>query len=274
MLGWAFHLDYLKGKYQLETSDRERIDLTLNKYLDPATLNSNLEVPRLAEISYYSEHSAIGTGGPQQVNEDGIRQHTVKEGETLSGIADQYGMSSGSLVIANPDLKDTEIIQIGQILNIPDQPASPEELAKEREARQQRLASKITRNGTAKTGLRSSAESYLAPVSSYHVSQYFSYSHKGIDMAAAYGTPIKATKSGCMISVTGGWNGGYGNLIIQNLGGGVTAWYAHLSKFTVNEGECVDRGEIIGYVGSTGRSTGNHLHFELRSGGIAFNPKM
>lgn len=95
--------------------------------------------------------------------------------------------------------------------------------------------------------------------------------HKGIDIAAATGTSIKAAASGTVTSA--GWNnGGYGYLIIISHGNGVQTYYGHCSSIAVKEGQKVSQGDVIGKVGSTGRSTGSHLHFEIRVNGTAYNP--
>lgn len=95
--------------------------------------------------------------------------------------------------------------------------------------------------------------------------------HAGIDVGAPEGTPIAAAKGGVVISA--GSLGGYGNLVVIDHGGGFSTAYAHQSRIAAREGERVGQGDIIGYVGSTGVSTGNHLHFEVRVGGSAQNPR-
>ena len=94
--------------------------------------------------------------------------------------------------------------------------------------------------------------------------------HRGIDQGASTGTPIGAAKAGRVIFA--GWQGGYGNLTLIDHGGAVTA-YAHQSRFAVGQGAQVSRGQTIGYVGSTGNSTGPHLHLEIRVNGSAVNPR-
>jgi murein DD-endopeptidase MepM/ murein hydrolase activator NlpD len=94
--------------------------------------------------------------------------------------------------------------------------------------------------------------------------------HQGIDQGAATGTPIGASKAGTVIFA--GWQGGYGNLVLIDHGGVVTA-YAHQSSMAVSSGQSVSQGQTIGYVGSTGNSTGPHLHFETRVNGSAVNPR-
>lgn len=95
--------------------------------------------------------------------------------------------------------------------------------------------------------------------------------HGGIDMAGPVGTPIYATADGTV--ATAAWNsGGYGNLVEVGHGAGIATRYGHLSRIMVNPGERVRRGQLIGLMGSTGRSTGSHLHYEVRIDGRAVNP--
>jgi len=94
--------------------------------------------------------------------------------------------------------------------------------------------------------------------------------HTGVDISAPSGTPVHATADG-MIKFAG-WFSGYGQVIIIDHGGGIETYYAHLSRIYVVEGQSVRRGEQIGAVGSTGRTTAPHLHYEVRLGGIPVNP--
>ena len=94
--------------------------------------------------------------------------------------------------------------------------------------------------------------------------------HSGLDVGAPTGTPIAATSGGEVIF--SGVRGGYGNAVIIDHGGGITSLYGHMSKLGVSKGETVDRGDIVGLVGSTGTATGPHLHFEIRVGGTAVDP--
>ena len=95
--------------------------------------------------------------------------------------------------------------------------------------------------------------------------------HAGIDLAGPVGTPIHATAEGTVIRA--GWNsGGYGNLVEIDHGRGIITRYGHLSKMNVNAGDRVARGQMIGRMGSTGRSTGSHLHYEVRIDDRPVNP--
>ena len=94
--------------------------------------------------------------------------------------------------------------------------------------------------------------------------------HKGMDLYASLGTPVIAADSGQVISAE--YDGGYGYCLLVYHGGGVATFYAHLSGFNVGAGQFVEKGQVIGYVGSTGYSTGNHLHFEVRINGQPQDP--
>lgn len=94
--------------------------------------------------------------------------------------------------------------------------------------------------------------------------------HKGVDLTAAWGTPIRASADGRVVYA--GWNGGYGRQVMIDHGQGLATVYAHMSRMTAQSGERVYRGEVIGFVGSSGLSTGPHLHYEVLKDGRAVNP--
>jgi murein DD-endopeptidase MepM/ murein hydrolase activator NlpD len=95
--------------------------------------------------------------------------------------------------------------------------------------------------------------------------------HKGLDLAADYGTPVRAAASGTV--ATAGWVGGYGNRVDIDHGNGYHTWYCHLSRIMVTAGQHVERGDRIAAVGSTGESTGPHLHYEVLRAGVAIDPQ-
>jgi murein DD-endopeptidase MepM/ murein hydrolase activator NlpD len=94
--------------------------------------------------------------------------------------------------------------------------------------------------------------------------------HTGIDLAAPSGTPIRAADGGTIVFA--GWRGGYGKTVIVQHGNGLATLYAHLSSIKVGSGQSVGKGDVVGLVGSTGYSTGPHLHFEVRKNGSPVNP--
>ena len=95
--------------------------------------------------------------------------------------------------------------------------------------------------------------------------------HTGIDIGARSGTPIQAAKAGEVIYA--GWLGGYGNAVVLDHGDGIATLYGHQSRIAAVEGQVVNQGDVIGYVGTTGHSTGNHLHFEVRIDTKPRNPR-
>lgn len=95
--------------------------------------------------------------------------------------------------------------------------------------------------------------------------------HTGLDIAARKGTPIKAAAGGTVVHA--GWKGSLGKLIVVSHGNGVQTYYAHCNSISVSAGQKVSQGEVIGKVGSTGNSTGPHLHLEIRVNGVAYNPQ-
>ena len=95
--------------------------------------------------------------------------------------------------------------------------------------------------------------------------------HGGLDIATAWGTPVVAAGSGTVAFA--GWQGGYGQVVILDHGDGLSTRYGHLSRIEVSVGQQLERGQRLGRVGSTGRSTGPHLHYEVRLGDTAVNPR-
>ena len=95
--------------------------------------------------------------------------------------------------------------------------------------------------------------------------------HSGLDFGASCGTPIKAAGTGSVIT-TSSSSGGYGNMTLINHGNGLSTLYGHQSSIIVAAGQAVTQGQVIGYVGSTGKSTGCHLHFEVRVNGNPVDP--
>ena len=94
--------------------------------------------------------------------------------------------------------------------------------------------------------------------------------HNGVDLAVAQGTPVYATKSGTVTTAT--FSSGYGYYVTINHGDGFSSLYGHMTHYTVSSGDYVNQGDLIGYVGSTGYSTGPHLHFTMFYNGATVNP--
>jgi murein DD-endopeptidase MepM/ murein hydrolase activator NlpD len=142
------------------------------------------------------------------------------------------------------------------------------------ERRQQRASRSAAPSSGGGGGRAVSAAGYAWPMCAPVTSEYgprWGRLHAGIDQGASPGTPIGASKAGRVIFA--GWQGGYGRLVLIDHGDGVVTAYAHMNGFAVGQGTQVSQGQTIGYVGSSGNSTGPHLHTEFRVNGRAVNPR-
>ena len=197
---------------------------------------------------------------------DGV-YHKVRKGETIYSIAKRYGLDNvqAQAIINYPfntfSNDETFALSIGQGLVVPDGVMPKPELPSPT------FASKITPNA----GAVSALGSFVWPAAG-RITQEYKFYHKAIDIASAGGGPILASYAGTVIIA--GWkdNSGYGNRVMVDHGNGYVTLYAHLSAISVQEGQTVNRGDVLGQMGSTGRSTGTHLHFEIRKGGVLENP--
>jgi murein DD-endopeptidase MepM/ murein hydrolase activator NlpD len=191
--------------------------------------------------------------------------HVVKPGENLSRIAQTYGVSTKELARINR-LRDAHHIRAGQTIFIP--------------GAKHQLPVDLTTPTEAKIASPSSAETrpprrngFLWPVQGAINSRFGPRGitiHDGIDIAAPEGAPIRAIAAGEVIYSD--QLRGYGNLIIMRHADGFVSVYAHNQMNFVREGQTVSRGEIIATVGSTGRVTGPHLHFEIRKDNVPQDP--
>jgi murein DD-endopeptidase MepM/ murein hydrolase activator NlpD len=198
---------------------------------------------------------------------DGIL-YTVKANDTLSGIAERFKVKVED-IIRSPlnNLSDGANLVPGMRIVIPGgvKPFAPKVVQPQ-----------VARRPVPGRRYVGPAPSFLAtgsfawPTHGY-ISQYFRPYHRGIDIANAIGTPIAASDGG-YVTYAGWSNVGYGYMVQLDHGNGFSTLYAHLSQWYVSPGQSVARGQIIGAMGSTGRSTGPHLHFEIRYGGVPQNP--
>lgn len=192
--------------------------------------------------------------------------HTVKSGETIYSIAKKYSTDPQSIVDFpfNTFINDeTFALAVGQELVVPDgvkpdvKPWSP--------------SSSLARTLTPDAGSVSATGSWIWPASG-RITQPWRPWHRGLDIANKGGGAILAADSG--VVQVAGWpdNWGYGNRVLIDHGNGYQTLYAHLSRIMVRVGQAVEQGDVVGMMGSTGRSTGTHLHFEIRAGGGGLNP--
>ena len=185
--------------------------------------------------------------------------HKVKKGDTLKSIANGYKADINKIIDFNK-LASSQDIQVNQVVIV------PEGVKKTVAPAQSHSLSDIFALPAAV-----SSSKLQWPTNSYRITQYYSWRHSGLDIGNNTGQPIYAAETGKVEA--SGWNsGGYGYYIIINHGGGLKTLYGHLSKILVKNGQNLSRGSVIGAIGSTGRSTGPHLHFEIRVNGIRVNP--
>lgn len=199
---------------------------------------------------------------------DGVR-HKVARGETIYTIAKKYGLedeAEAQAIINYPfnEFKNYETFElaVGQTLMVPGGVKPAEQIIGPAIASRSRLtpdAGSVTASGT-----------FVWPAAG-RITQGYSFFHKAFDIANHSGGNILAADSGTVIAA--GWDTtGYGNRIMIDHGNGYVTLYGHLSLIQVTVGQHVARGNVLGQMGSTGRSTGTHCHFEIRHGGVLENP--
>lgn len=178
-------------------------------------------------------------------------EYTIKKGDTIVGIAKELKADVDEILQFN-DMEDGSVLVVGEEIIIPggefDTPTY------------------VTRSYVVSAYDPRYAGYYIKPINGGRKSQSL-HGYNAVDLAAPAGTPIIASASGeIIISKNYGWNGGYGVYIVIRHPNGTQTLYSHNSKNIVQAGWNVVQGQIIGYIGSTGRSTGPHLHFEIRGG--------
>lgn len=178
-------------------------------------------------------------------------KHTVAKGDTLANIAKKYKADAGEIAQYN-GLPENAKLAVGDEILVPDG-----ELA-------QIIPTRVITSPLRGTGGPNYEGYYLRPVIGGRKTQGL-HGYNGIDLGSYLGAPILSAASGqVIITREGGWNGGYGNYIVIAHDNGTQTLYAHMSALLAYEGKYVSRGEIIGYMGATGKATGVHLHFEVR----------
>ncbi|KXK07724.1 MAG: Murein DD-endopeptidase MepM [Microgenomates bacterium OLB22] len=188
--------------------------------------------------------------------------HTVKAGESIYTIAKRYGTSAQAIVnypFNDFEDLDTFALKSGQLLIVPDGVPPQEKRPIARGPQFNQISGGQQGSGT-----------FIWPTSG-GVSQYPIWYHMALDIANRSLPPVLASDTGS-VSYAGCISGGYGCHIIIAHGNGFSTLYGHLSRIDVSVGQGVGRGQTIGQMGSTGRSTGPHLHFEIRKNGALQNP--
>lgn len=193
--------------------------------------------------------------------------HSVAKNETISSILKKYSSEDKEeSFLALNKLSKSDALQVGQKLLVPGgrkiQAPAPKTTSYTGIAAIKNI---IT---TPSTQVASNKMAW--PTEGHIITQYYSWNHHGLDIANKVGTPLYAADSGTVEFA--GWGTGYGNQIVVNHGGGKKTRYAHMSKFYVSVGDKVTKGQAIGEMGSTGWSTGPHVHFEVIINGTKYNP--
>lgn len=181
--------------------------------------------------------------------------HTVKSGDTLQGIANKYKGDLEEILQYNNLTKDSKIA-VGDKIFIPDGEIAPASI----------------RTTTSSSSFYANSGSSNTSVSGYFIRPIVGgvrtqgiHGHNGVDLASYLNAKIVAAADGdVIISKNSGWNGGYGSYVVIKHSNGTQTLYAHLNNTAVSVGQKVNQGDTIGYMGSTGKSTGIHLHFEVR----------
>lgn len=193
--------------------------------------------------------------------------HTVKSGDNLESVAKKYSAESQSIVdFPFNDVPDDFKLKVGQVLIVPDGVPAKAPAPKARPAPLYLAQGPSSPTFTAPGGAQ-----FIWPTHGV-LTQYFAWYHPAIDVADRSGPGVVAADGGRII--VAGWPdaSGYGNRVVIDHGNGYTTLYAHFSNIYVTAGQIVSRGQLIGRMGSTGRSTGIHLHLEIRYKGVALNP--
>ncbi|MBS3968081.1 MAG: M23 family metallopeptidase [Truepera sp.] len=291
-------LGAIAQRYAISVDDLIEFNRLSSTSLHPGDL---LKVPYVAAMGGIAESDPLPPPG--------FRWHILQPGETISSLMVRYNLSLAAIVGANPGISSLDRLPVGLELLIP--PGEGMMVALEPEqtvldlvkiygvspvalARANQIGSPADlRPGqllflpgvTPRHALDRLAEvrerenTYIWPVHG-RLTSFFgprrlgmgtSNFHSGLDIAAPTGTPVVAARAGT-VTFAGWSNRGFGNLVKIRHAGGAETWYAHFSRILVTVGQQVRQGEVVGRIGSTGISTGPHLHFEVHEGGRPHDP--
>jgi murein DD-endopeptidase MepM/ murein hydrolase activator NlpD len=214
-----------------------------------------------------SAYSLIKPGQSLKILPVSGLSHAVKKGENLSAIAKKYKIDEEKITEFNK-LSENAILTVNKKLIIPGGVKIQAKPAPKTSSYTGISAIKDLITQPSATPVASNKMNW--PTVGHRISQYYSWRHLGLDIANKTGTPIYSSDAG--IVEFAGWSTGYGNNIIIDHGGGKKTRYAHLLKFYLKKGDSAEKGESIGEMGSTGWSTGPHLHFEIIINGRKYNP--
>jgi len=262
--------------------------------LESAWNNVNLELGMLEPESFSKPRTLLYSA------------YTVQKGDMIGGLAENFGLNQDTIISIN-NIKNTRLVQIGQVLRIPNQDGIMYTVKKDDtlDAIAEKYKSNVSDiqianelfSNTALPGTslfipgakldwterqEINGDLFMWPVNGYITSPYgyriYPFDddggrqfHSGMDIGASYGTPVRAAMSGRVSSA--GWDDVLGNHVVISHHAGYRTLYGHMSVIRVKTGAYVGTGERIGDVGSTGRSTGPHVHFTVYKNGVTVNPR-
>ncbi len=212
---------------------------------------------------------------------DGV-MHTVKRGQNLQMIADLYGVEAGAIATQNK-IRGGYLLA-GQDLIVPNGKPIVKIAGKNGKPTDVKLtfkpsvpAGKVELPPQVKDATIAPTYGILQMPCDCFFTQYFSATHFGVDLQHRGGSPVFAAEAGTVVRADYGWNGGYGNVVVIDHGNGMQTLYAHNKELYVKTGDIVNRGQVISFMGNTGRvhgPTGIHSHFEVHVNGVKKNPLM
>ena len=200
--------------------------------------------------------------------------YEIKKGDNLNSVAKKYQADLDKILAYN-ELSSVSDIRAGDLIFIPEG-IKPTQVVSSYKAptvanKPKNNPADVFSNEVVPPASDLSANTKLLwPVLSHRITQYFSWRHTGLDVGDKVGNPIYASEDGKI--ERSGWSTGYGYNVIINHGNGLETLYGHASKLLVKTGDTVSRGQVIALIGSTGWSTGPHLHMEVRVNGVRKNP--
>jgi murein DD-endopeptidase MepM/ murein hydrolase activator NlpD len=232
----------------------------------------DIDVPSLAVSNELDDPDLLTVGSLLQIPPVPGVVYRVGEGDTLNRIAARYELTTSAILSAN-NIENSELIQPGQALVLP---GAKVYIARAPDPAP--VAETVAETTAASSAPAAASSSALRWPAGGRITTYFGQvgwtsprGHAGLDIAAPWGAPVAAAASGQVALATRS-GGDYGILVVLEHGSGIRTVYGHLSELRVRNGQQVERGEIIGLVGSTGFSTGPHLHFEVRQNGSLRDP--
>jgi murein DD-endopeptidase MepM/ murein hydrolase activator NlpD len=279
----------LKKEYRLAVQRLDTRLVEIYKQGDPTTIDVLLEAKSIQDVISQIDYLGAIARADKKVASTvanakrevktarrrtaSVRQGVAAEARAVQARVQQQQLLRSQLVTAQNGLAGARSSKSAALQATKQQIADETSEANALAAASADIAAKLRAVGSSTSDGTPSAHGLIYPVDAPITSPFGSRwgtHHDGIDLGAAYGTPIRAAAAGTVLYC--GWEEGYGNFTVIDHGGGLATAYGHQSSIAVSCGQHVEQGQVIGYVGSTGHSTGPHLHFEVRVNGSPVDP--